>query len=79
MLLRNPRGRIVRIHEPLASYYASRSGWTVLDNAPEPTQEQRKSTDFSTREATAIAKAMTADELAEFVQGDERKTIQKLL
>jgi hypothetical protein len=88
MRLVNPRGRIVSVREPLASYYASRDGWQVLDDA-KPQAEQvevetiepdtKKSTDYTVREATELAKSMTPEQLAEFVQGDTRKSIQSLL
>lgn len=81
MKLRNPRGRIVHIDEPLASYYASRSGWTVLTDEieAEPAQEQKRSTDYSVREALALQPTMSADEFAEFIKDDNRKTLQNLL
>ena len=79
MRLINPRGRIVSVREPLASYYASRDGWRVLSNEAEQTREVKKSTECTTREAVELAKSMTDEQLADFIEGDERKTIQKLL
>lgn len=86
MRLINPRGHIVSVREPLASYYASRDGWQVLETtetpAPEPvTQPDLKpsSSTYTVREATEMASTMTAEQIADFVQGDTRKSIQKLL
>lgn len=51
----------------------------VLGNDPVKVQSKPTSTDYTVREVQGMASSMSDAELNEFCQGDDRKTIQKML
>lgn len=68
MLVKNPQGRIVSVPEKTWEFLKNRKDFELI-------QEQRRSTDYTVREAKEILADMNESESADFLQGETRKSL----
>lgn len=66
----NPQGREISVNPSLYNRLKKDARYTVVD--------KKKSVDYKVDDVKEMTKTMTDEEIQDFIEGDERKSVEKL-